>query len=731
MARKTSKPDLTSAFTSSLSADLREAAAKMRSMSQPPKHDHPAPVPPADDDSPKPPLPATAGGVQPDNVSIKSHKEITGETASEVPFAGSPDTAFSFDHPETKHVPGPSTPSSGNAEEDAAEEAGQGSSAGTEPTASSDALSAAPAHEAEAAQEHVSEPTPTVTAPAVAESVFSEGTHQVSSQTVNDTSNTVSNKHELSASDITAIHDSQKQSDLFQSAAVNDSSCTTEDSHIQSPVITDTVSDSHISVTDDSTEPAGLGKNTSPLTSATSAEQREKQRTAEQTGTPAQTDATAAAQPQPHPTAEAEGQEEAASPEGYSPERFILKDMVSHGGGEGNSIRTIQEKTESSTGYTRIASLRDAGGTVSLIAETAAVPFISPRQLLTVDDSLETVAAPHNLLGKKTVPFKTPTETIAVSSNNSHELSSTQFVTLAAETAVWPEEPDNEEEQSDISGRSAPFSTLSVYSTPVREESRPAGSRAAERAGGTGSNPWMRHPDDARALLNPSLAAAALSDAHPGGARQALLDALEELRGDSSQVVVNLKRLAPAIGLSYGTVRNTVSRLVREGVICTTQVRNGDAHGVCIEFLDDNQILSATVISHHQQPAVSNHKSSMTVSAQSGQSAQGVTMTPEPGSIWDTDEELISLLWPYAADAGFCTAHLRQLHRAYQVQGWDAGQIARCLRYLDYELSLYPADPEKHVTVWLRTMQRQGFYPCPDGYKEPERPAQGRQPERF
>ena len=79
--------------------------------------------------------------------------------------------------------------------------------------------------------------------------------------------------------------------------------------------------------------------------------------------------------------------------------------------------------------------------------------------------------------------------------------------------------------------------------------------------------------------ISPSIIAATLQDAHLGGARQILLDALTALRQQSPQVVVNLKRLAPAIGLSYGTVRNTISRLVRAGVICTTQVRTGDAHG--------------------------------------------------------------------------------------------------------------------------------------------------------
>ena len=215
--------------------------------------------------------------------------------------------------------------------------------------------------------------------------------------------------------------------------------------------------------------------------------------------------------------------------------------------------------------------------------------------------------------------------------------------------------------------------------------------------------------------ISPSIIAATLQDAHLGGARQILLDALTALRQQSPQVVVNLKRLAPAIGLSYGTVRNTISRLVREGVICTTQVRTGDAHGVCVEFIDDNPLPTMTASSRTRQSTLYQ------------QQPQTVMKTEIPPSlplddtcIWNTDGDLIAILWPFAADAGFGPAHLAQLKRAYQLQGWEPENVSRCLRYLDWELANGVSSGPEHVTAWLRTMQRQGHYPRPEGYVDPE-----------
>ena len=215
--------------------------------------------------------------------------------------------------------------------------------------------------------------------------------------------------------------------------------------------------------------------------------------------------------------------------------------------------------------------------------------------------------------------------------------------------------------------------------------------------------------------ISPSIIAATLQDAHLGGARQILLDALTALRQQSPQVVVNLKRLAPAIGLSYGTVRNTISRLVREGVICTTQVRTGDAHGVCVEFIDDNPLPTMTASSRTRQSTLYQ------------QQPQTVMKTEIPPSlplddtcIWNTDGDLIAILWPFAANAGFGPVHLAQLKRAYQLKGWEPENVSRCLRYLDWELANGVSSGPEHVTAWLRTMQRQGHYPRPEGYVDPE-----------
>lgn len=216
--------------------------------------------------------------------------------------------------------------------------------------------------------------------------------------------------------------------------------------------------------------------------------------------------------------------------------------------------------------------------------------------------------------------------------------------------------------------------------------------------------------------ISPSIIAATLQDAHLGGARQVLLDALTALRQQSPQVVVNLKRLAPAIGLSYGTVRNTISRLVREGVICTTQVRTGDAHGVCVEFIDDNPLPSMAATARTRQPMAYQHQPPTVTKSHETPPLVPVSDT----CIWDTDADLIAILWPFAADAGFGPAHLAQLKRAYLLQGWESENVSRCLRYLDWELSNGVSAGYEHVSTWLRIMQRQGHYPRPEGYVEPE-----------
>ena len=218
--------------------------------------------------------------------------------------------------------------------------------------------------------------------------------------------------------------------------------------------------------------------------------------------------------------------------------------------------------------------------------------------------------------------------------------------------------------------------------------------------------------------ISPSIAAATLQNAHLGGARQILLDALTALRQQSPQVVVNLKRLAPAIGLSYGTVRNTISRLVREGVICTTQVRTGDAHGVCVEFIDDNPLPTMTVPSRIKQSTTYQQQSPTVTNTKTPEAAPALPL--DDTCIWNTDGDFIAILWPFAAAAGFGPAHLAQLKRAYQLQGWEPENVPRCLRYLDWELANGVSSGPEHVTLWLRIMQRQGHYPRPEGYVDPE-----------
>ena len=228
------------------------------------------------------------------------------------------------------------------------------------------------------------------------------------------------------------------------------------------------------------------------------------------------------------------------------------------------------------------------------------------------------------------------------------------------------------------------------------------------------------------------MASVTLQEAPLGGARQTLLDTLERLRGQSPQVVVNLKRLAAAIGLSYGTVRNTISRLVREGVICTTQVRTGEAHGVCIEFLDDTPLQSVTVMGHQGitpspvQPhspltVINSHQQSMTRHDSAYPSASMTPpMTADGTSVWSADAELIADLWPAAAEAGFSPAHLAHLRRAYHMQaGMRTMSHAACVTLTG---NLIP-DEDGEARMWSSgcvSCGGKGTISGPKAYVEPE-----------
>lgn len=221
------------------------------------------------------------------------------------------------------------------------------------------------------------------------------------------------------------------------------------------------------------------------------------------------------------------------------------------------------------------------------------------------------------------------------------------------------------------------------------------------------------------------LAGAAITGAAIGGARQIVLDALDHLRQETpSRVVVNLKRLASALGLSYGTVRNVMSRLAHEGAIYTTQVRTGNMHGVCVEFPEARPLQSVTAV---MPPSLTPPRPETVTTSRAETGSPGVPgnaagrKNAAADAVWDTTDDDISLLWPQARAAGFGAAHLQALRRAYLLQGWNGGNVARCLRYLDWELTEGgDPPPAERLTRWMALMRRQGHYPTPEGYVDPE-----------
>ena len=275
----------------------------------------------------------------------------------------------------------------------------------------------------------------------------------------------------------------------------------------------------------------------------------------------------------------------------------------------------------------------------------------------------------------------------------------------------------------DTALHAVPESVPAPPSVPAPQTGQATARETAPTSGGS-VRPGFRKP------LTPenSPALAALQEAQPGGARQKILDVLDELRQQSPTVTVNLKRLAEVVGLSYGTVRNTMSRLVHEGTLYTTQVRTATAHGVCIEFPDRLPLQGVATPGGHGYPpsqSVTIHDSSLSQPSGSGPpSAPGTAEAPgtsaagEADDFWGMDEELISLLWPNVYRAGFGRPHLAQLRRAYHVQGWDHANVPRCLRYLDWELERAPHS--ERLLLWMRKMQQQGHYPRPEGYVDPE-----------
>lgn len=221
------------------------------------------------------------------------------------------------------------------------------------------------------------------------------------------------------------------------------------------------------------------------------------------------------------------------------------------------------------------------------------------------------------------------------------------------------------------------------------------------------SIPWGHFSSDALSTVQ-------INTATIGGARQIVLDALTQLKQEFSHVTINLKRLATVLGLSYGTVRNTISRLVREGVIYTTQIRTGDAHGVYIEFADGSSLLPSVTVT---QPTYAQH----IPSHQPSTSQQTSTIHTNP--IWDVDSDMLSMLWPYAFAAGLKRIHLEHLRKAFQIQQFDDAHVACYLRYLNWKIEKEAQNENQATAIlqqWIQTMQQQGKYPRPTDYDEPE-----------
>lgn len=219
--------------------------------------------------------------------------------------------------------------------------------------------------------------------------------------------------------------------------------------------------------------------------------------------------------------------------------------------------------------------------------------------------------------------------------------------------------------------------------------------------------PWGHFSSDALSTVQ-------INTATIGGARQIVLDALTQLKQEFSHVTINLKRLATVLGLSYGTVRNTISRLVREGVIYTTQIRTGDAHGVYIEFADGSPLLPSVTVT---QPAYAQHMSSHQPSI--SQKTPAIETNP----IWNVDSDMLSMLWPYAFAAGLKRIHLEHLRKAFQIQQFDDTHVACYLRYLNWKIEKEAQDENQATAIlqqWIQTMQQHGKYPRPTDYDEPE-----------
>lgn len=207
-----------------------------------------------------------------------------------------------------------------------------------------------------------------------------------------------------------------------------------------------------------------------------------------------------------------------------------------------------------------------------------------------------------------------------------------------------------------------------------------------------------------------------------GGVRGAVLDMLHQLAPGQDYVLVNLKRLAAHMGISYGSVRNAMSRLVQSGEISTRQIRVADGHGVRVDFLDDAGRPQSRRTHSRREPPSRASRTPRTA-MQSGGAA--VPEQPAIPSFWETSDEVFDLAWPHAAAAGVSMDQLRPLRAVFTAQGFSEAGLPRSLRHLDWQLEQLNrgADlPEAPTLIreFLSRLRRQGYLPRPEGYEDPE-----------
>ncbi len=239
-------------------------------------------------------------------------------------------------------------------------------------------------------------------------------------------------------------------------------------------------------------------------------------------------------------------------------------------------------------------------------------------------------------------------------------------------------------------------------------------------------------PDPAKGALaadGPAAPSPALSErAWRGGVRGAVLDMLHQLAPGQDHVLVNLKRLAAHMGISYGSVRNAMSRLAQSGDISTRQIRVADGHGVRVDFQDDPTRQNRRGHSRRETGTGQGRSQRAARSPGSAESprGQGGDPTGNP-SFWDTPDEIFLLAWPHAAAAGVSMDVLRSLRAVFAAQGFSETGLPRSLRHLDWQLEQLEragtgdsAAAASLVEASLSRLRRQGYLPRPQGYEDPE-----------